>query len=171
MFSGEPPDAKGDLPGIVRYLRRLYRAKWFPGVDQSGLVYVMKKAGTVGRESVTKRRYLLEESQLRDHIREFFPHGAVHYACQPELRAVAHREEMPKALNFFVSQKTPQSIHEALLEAHPRLSIFQGKKFPPKQKDSYDEPLGIEYGRFREWQRIDAAIMAVKECNTSEMSR
>jgi len=47
-------------------------------------------------------------------------------------------------------------LHEAMLKQHQKLSAYNKIVFPPELPDDYDEPLGIEYGRYKKWSEIDA---------------
>ena len=88
----EPPDPTGDLAGIDRYIRRLYRQSWFPGVDNKGQVYIHPKAGMKGSQSA-KHRIYKDGEPLKQHLDVFFPQGYVHNVTDPERRAEYHRKK------------------------------------------------------------------------------
>lgn len=89
--SVEPPDPTGKLPGYNRYIRRLYRQQWFPGVDENGAIFVSTKLGAVGRDAKKNREYL-EGNALKKHLEEKFPQGFIHHVTNPEGRALSHKE-------------------------------------------------------------------------------
>jgi hypothetical protein len=49
-------------------------------------------------------------------------------------------------------------IHEALLRDMLDLSMYKHIEFPPEIQDDYFEPIGIEYGRYKEWEKVQASI-------------
>jgi hypothetical protein len=49
-------------------------------------------------------------------------------------------------------------IHEALLCDMPNLSMYKHVEFPPEIPDDYFDPIGIEYGRYKEWEKVQASI-------------
>ena len=60
--------------------------------------------------------------------------------------------------------KTPRTmewfIHEALLHRHPDVfgSAYGGMEFPAELPQGYFEPMGIDYGRYKEWEQIEQLI-------------
>ncbi|CAB9503952.1 hypothetical protein SEMRO_181_G079040.1 [Seminavis robusta] len=49
-------------------------------------------------------------------------------------------------------------IQHALLEQHPYLTYYQGMDFPPELPPDYYEPIGIEYGRCKDWVEADRKL-------------
>ena len=41
---------------------------------------------------------------------------------------------------------------------HPNLSIYKDLEFPPELPDDYFEPIGIEYGRYKDWQDLQTLL-------------
>jgi hypothetical protein len=48
------------------------------------------------------------------------------------------------------------------------LSVYNHIKFPPKVPEGYDEPIGIEYGRYCEWDRIQTEIDCLSQLEELE---
>jgi hypothetical protein len=55
-------------------------------------------------------------------------------------------------------------MHETLLQKHPDVfgSSFGQMKFPPELPDDYFEPMGIDYGRYKEWEQIEALMVQLQ---------
>ncbi len=48
---------------------------------------------------------------------------------------------------------------------HPNLSLYSGMAFPQKIPDNYFEPNGVEYGKYKEWESIEAEIATLSSDN------
>ena len=68
------------LPGILLYIRSMYKQKWFPSVDKNGEVFVTSGVGRASK----KNRSVLQGSSLQRHIDQYFPHGHIHYTNSPQ---------------------------------------------------------------------------------------
>ena len=99
----EPNDEDGNLSGMDRYIRRLYRQPWFPNVDEKGMVCKKKEAGVTGKQAL-ENRIVLEGKTLANHLRQHFPQSFIHCANAPQQRALIHRPSQLQATLF--SQKT-----------------------------------------------------------------
>jgi hypothetical protein len=71
--SAEPSDPDGNLSGIDRYIRRLYKSLDFPCLDKDNGVFLKTKLGAVGREAVNERRYLHTTAVISKHLEKHFP--------------------------------------------------------------------------------------------------
>ena len=58
--------------------------------------------------------------------------------------------ERPQTIDWY--------LHEALLKRNANISFSQGFVFPPELPDDYYEPIGIEYGRYKEWASVDKTM-------------
>ncbi len=60
--------------------------------------------------------------------------------------------QCPRTMEWFV--------HEALLQQHPSVfgEHFGKMQFPPELPNDYFEPMGIDYGRFKEWENIEVLM-------------
>lgn len=67
---------------------------------------------------------------------------------------------MPSAQVLGIQQPRTMDwyLHEAILKRFPRLSAYKHLAFPPNCKDDYFEPIGIEYGRYSDWLRVQKEI-------------
>jgi hypothetical protein len=59
-------------------------------------------------------------------------------------------------------------LHEMLLERKSNLSEYSGIHFPPVPETDYDEPIGIEYLRYKEWSHVQTELDALKAMELSE---
>jgi hypothetical protein len=62
-------------------------------------------------------------------------------------------------------------LHELLLGWMPNLSAYQNIEFPPKLPDGYDEPIGIEFARYKEWEKVQSEMDTMKELARQEQRR
>ena len=103
----EPQDKDGFLPGLDRYLRRMYQASWFPQLDRNGRVYVKTKVGT----KMVNR--ILSQSELNNHLNLYFREG-VHLATNPRYRARFHCIKRRKFQNYFTGRSNQASEMETI---------------------------------------------------------
>ena len=50
-------------------------------------------------------------------------------------------------------------LQQELLKLHPGLSLYHGQSFPPELPNDYYEPIGIEYGRQKDWIHFDRMLV------------
>jgi hypothetical protein len=81
------------------------------------------------------------------------------------LRITRYNLEKDRILQKVLGLKKVRSmewyLHQAVLAKHPNLSIYKGMEFPAEVPDNYDEPIGIQYGRYKNWRDVDVHIMQV----------
>ena len=66
-------------------------------------------------------------------------------------RKVMNNIEQPRTIHWYL-------LHEALLKHYHNLESYNKMIFPNLEK-GYDEPyIGIQYGRYLEWQNIQSEI-------------
>ena len=78
------------------------------------------------------------------------------------LRLTRHNLEKDATLHKVLGIQKPKTmdwhIHEGLRQQHPALSIYKDYKFPPQIPEDYWEPIGIEYGRCKDWEAIQQEL-------------
>ena len=60
-------------------------------------------------------------------------------------------------------------MHEAALGRPPALSIYQGYVHPPVLADEYYEPIGILYGRHKDWERVQQQLISWMQLSSSRL--
>jgi hypothetical protein len=45
-----------------------------------------------------------------------------------------------------------------MFEKHPKLSVYEGLEFPAQLPEDYFEPIGIEYGRYKDWKDVQMVL-------------
>src|SRR6056300_59359 len=128
----KPDDEKGKLPGIDRYVRRLFQNRGFPQLDKYGKVYLKARARGKSKNSV-----YLDGEDLEQHLDILFSGHAIHYTNDPKRRADNHREMKQPKDSFFQRTSarstycawTPRSIRMAASEfevpaGKPILNVF-----------------------------------------------
>ncbi len=61
-------------------------------------------------------------------------------------------------------------LHEALLKENSALSLYHGYDFPPELPEGYFEPIGVEYGWYSDWSRVEIEINRWMELSACEGS-
>jgi hypothetical protein len=88
------------------------------------------------------------------------------------LHAVQYNLEKDKGYSKILKIEQPREfdwfLHEALLGRLPTLSAYQHVEFPAKVPEGYDKPIGIEYGRYREWDRVQTEIDSLSQLEELE---
>jgi hypothetical protein len=80
------------------------------------------------------------------------------------LRVTRYNLDKDARLAKLLGLQKPRSLewylHEALLQKHPCTfgDLFGGMLFPPQLPEGYFEPMGIDYGRYKEWDNIQMKI-------------
>lgn len=76
--------------------------------------------------------------------------------------------KLQKVLNIKQPRTFEWYFHEALLERNGNISAYRDLDFPCKIPEGYDEPIGAEYGRYREWDHIQTKIDRMVQLNELE---
>ena len=80
--------------GLDRYIWDLYASTAFPFVDKNGCLYINPIPGQIGTAARNNRQFLNDgTSKLANHMRLYFPQGAVHTVTSPESRALQYRPD------------------------------------------------------------------------------
>jgi hypothetical protein len=78
------------------------------------------------------------------------------------LRVTRYNLEKDKALQKLLGLKKVRTmewyLHQAVFTEHPKLSVYEGLEFPAEVPGDYFEPIGIEYGRYKDWQDLETVL-------------
>ena len=91
------------------------------------------------------------------------------------LRVCRYNLQKDEALAKVLKIRQPQTfewyLHELLLGRMPNLSAYQNIEFPPKLPDGYDKPIGMEFARYKEWDKVQSAMDTMHELAQQEQTR
>jgi len=127
-----------------------------PDDDLSDLV---RFASTSQGESANK--------QVNKMVHDVGQQSAIRAQQRLLLRVTRYNLDKDKRLAKVLKIKKPRKLewylHQALLNKHPSTfsGLFGGMSFPPELPDDYFEPTGIDYGRYKEWERVDNYMVEV----------
>lgn len=82
---------------------------------------------------------------------------------------LAKDESLKNVLGIAKPRTFDWFMHEAALGRHPALSIYQGYVHPPVLADKYYEPIGILYGRHKDWERVQQQLISWMQLSSSRL--
>jgi hypothetical protein len=76
---------------------------------------------------------------------------------------------MQKVLGLKKIRSMEWYLHQAVLQQHPKISAYANLQFPDDIPEDYEEPIGIEYGRWKKWN--DTEILSARSYELSANNR
>ena len=120
----------------------------------------LRMQGTSTAESFNKQLNRLvkfigrQSAEQADIMRMWLRVGRYNLQKDAKLAKVLEIKE-PRSFEWF--------LHELLLGRIPNLLAYRDIKFPPELPDGYDEPIGVEFARYKEWDKVQSDIDMIQQ--------